>query len=67
MSKCLTLAWKAGSPDNVIVALLSYSKVVGDVGENPILVSKVRSQMASLDALNAAVYSASQVDVATVC
>ena len=66
MSKCLTLAWKAGSSDSVMAALLSQSNVVADVGGRPILENSVRSHIASFDASNAVVYSASHEDVATV-
>src|SRR5277367_804839 len=66
MSKCLTLAWKAASSERVMVALLSHSRVVAEVGGKLILVSRVRSHIASLEASKAAVYSASQKDVATV-
>jgi len=49
-----------------MVALLSHSKIVGDMGGKPMPDNNVRSQMASLEASKAAVYSASHEDVATV-
>lgn len=66
ISKCLDLPCCDGSLDNVMAALLSHNKVVALFWARPISDSKVRSQIASLDASNAAVYSASHDDVATV-
>ena len=66
MSMCLTRSCKVGSSERLIAALLSQQIVVGAVGVWLILLRSVRSQIHSFEASNAAVYSASQDEAATV-
>ena len=64
---CLTQECMAGSEDKKIVALLSQRIVVGIDGcINLSSVRRVCSQIASLEASNAAVYSALHDELATV-
>ena len=67
MSKCLLREWREGSFDRIIAPLLSHKILVGQSGGNKsISERRVRSQMASLEHSKAAVYSASQEEVAMV-
>ena len=66
MSMCLTCWWRNGSSDKLIAALLSHRMIVEDGGVKSIIVSRACSQIASLEASNAAVYSALHKEVATV-
>ena len=66
MSICLTRACNRGSSERALAALLSHRIVVADFGSKPIAASNCLIQIASFAASNAATYSASHDEVATV-
>lgn len=66
MLTCLTRAWRRGSSDKLIAELLSHKIVVAPSLEKPSADSNILSQMHSCAASNAAMYSASQEEAATV-
>ena len=66
ISMCFMWSWRRGSSDRLMAALLSQSKLVGFCGWWLITLKSVQSHIASLQASNAATYSASQEEAATV-